>query len=150
MRHHPDETYIQIYRPLHGPLVQISHLVSEICSRSWEKLTESRPCFLGHSSHSAFRQWEEFVNEIVRDLIKQWPGNVTVVNGRPRNPRCQGLVEQGNSTVEKLLGACLNEYQQHDDHTSWADWIPLIQCKYCDVTSQRILNTSIRISTQIN
>ena len=28
----------------------------------------------------------EFVNEIVRDVVKSWPGKVTIVNGRPRNP----------------------------------------------------------------
>ena len=31
------------------------------------------------------------------------------VNGRPRNPKSQGLVEQGNHMVEKLLGARLHE-----------------------------------------
>ena len=53
----------------------------------------------------------EFVNEIVQTLVKQWPGNTTIVNGRPQNPECQGLVEQGNHTMEKLLGACFNEHQ---------------------------------------
>ena len=38
----------------------------------------------------------EFVNEIVHNVAKSWSGQVTVVNGRPRNPRCQGLIEQGN------------------------------------------------------
>ena len=72
----------------------------------------------------------EFVNEIVQNLVKQWPGTVTIVNGRPRNPRCQGLVEQGNISVEKLLGARLNEYQQDDDHPPWANWLPFIQCEF--------------------
>ena len=36
-------------------------------------------------------------------LCKEWPGEVTIVNGRPRNSKCQGLVEQGNGTMEKML-----------------------------------------------
>ena len=38
----------------------------------------------------------EFVNEVVRSLVREWPGEVTIVNGRPKNPKCQVLVEQGN------------------------------------------------------
>ena len=70
----------------------------------------------------------EFVNEIVRNLVKQWPGKVTIVNGRPRNPKCQGLVEQGNHTVEKLLGVRFHEYES-DDYPPWTEWLPLIQCE---------------------
>ena len=44
----------------------------------------------------------EFVNEIVQTVVKEWPGEVVIVNGRPRNPKCQGLVEQGNFMVENF------------------------------------------------
>ena len=71
----------------------------------------------------------EFVNEIVRDVTESWPGQVTIINGRPRNPRCQGLVEQGNHTVEKLLGARLHD-SDCGDFPSWTEWLPLIQCKF--------------------
>lgn len=30
----------------------------------------------------------EFVNSIVHSVIKEWPGDVVIVNGRPRNPKC--------------------------------------------------------------
>lgn len=70
----------------------------------------------------------EFVNEIVESVVKDWPGDVTIVNGRPRNPKCQGLIEQGNSTVEKLLGIRLLEAKA-DDYPTWSEWLPLIQCK---------------------
>ena len=33
-----------------------------------------------------------------------WPREVVFVSGRPCNPQCQGLIEQG---VEKMLGYCL-------------------------------------------
>ena len=32
----------------------------------------------------------------------------------PANPKCQGLVEQGNSVVEKLIGARFQEAQSDD------------------------------------
>ena len=70
----------------------------------------------------------EFVNEIVESLVKDWPGEVVIVNGRPRNPRCQGLVEQGNSTVEKLLGIRLLQ-EKGNDYPTWSEWLPFIQCK---------------------
>ena len=28
----------------------------------------------------------QFVNVIVQNLVKEWPGETTIVNGRPRNP----------------------------------------------------------------
>ena len=48
----------------------------------------------------------ELVNEIVRDVVKNWPGHVTIVNGRPRNPKCQGLIEQGNHINVISLDYC--------------------------------------------
>ena len=54
----------------------------------------------------------EFVNEIVSDVAKSWPGKVTIVNGRPRHPQSQGLMWsraiicfcwQGNSMLKKCL-----------------------------------------------
>ena len=44
----------------------------------------------------------EFVNDVVRNLAKEWPGQVTIVNGRPRNPKCQGLIEQGIVLLKDL------------------------------------------------
>ena len=70
----------------------------------------------------------EFVNEIVLTVVKDWPGEVVIVNGRPRNPKCQGLVEQGNFMVEKLLGSRLNEYEGND-YPPWTEWLIFIQCK---------------------
>ena len=70
----------------------------------------------------------EFVNEIIHSIVKECPGQITIANGRPSNPKCQGLVEQGNHMVEKLLGACLHEYKG-DDQLTWTEWLPFIQCK---------------------
>ena len=72
----------------------------------------------------------EFVNEIVSDVAKSWPGKVTIVNGRPRHPQSQGLVEQGNSTVEKMLGVRFHEFNEGDEYPPWSEWLPLIQCEW--------------------
>ena len=74
----------------------------------------------------------EFVNDIVHDVARSWPGQVTIVNGRPRNPRCQGLVEQGNGTVEKMIGARLYEHE-NDDYPPWSEWLPQIQCEFTSI-----------------
>ncbi len=70
----------------------------------------------------------EFVNETVTSICKEWPGEVTIVNGRPQNPKCQGLVEQGNGTVEKMLGARLLESDAN--LPPWSEWLPFVQCKF--------------------
>ena len=70
----------------------------------------------------------EFVNKIIHSIIKEWPGEVMVVNGRPRNPKCQGLIEQGNNMVEKLLGCCLYIHKG-DSQPVRSEWLPFIQCK---------------------
>ena len=73
-------------------------------------------------------KWE-FVNKIIHSIVKEWPLQITIVNGRPRNPKCQGLAEQGNHIIEKLLGARLHEYKE-DDQPTWTEWLPFIQCKF--------------------
>ena len=60
--------------------------------------------------------------------MKEWPCETTIVNGRPRNPKCQGLIEQGNGLVEKMIGASLQE-DSTDDYPLWSEWLPSIQCK---------------------
>ena len=57
-------------------------LVSKVSSLSLERL---------HSDKD-----REFVNGIIRKLVKDWPGEFVIINGRPCNPKCQGLIEQGN------------------------------------------------------
>ena len=31
-----------------------------------------------------------------------WSGEVVIVNGPPRNPKCQGLIEQGNIWLRSI------------------------------------------------
>ena len=65
----------------------------------------------------------EFVNEIVECVVREWPGEATIVNGRPVNPKYQGLIKQGNHMVKKLLGVRLNEYNGCDDYPPWSEWL---------------------------
>ena len=87
-------------------------------------------CYFGTPKILHSDNGREFVNDVVHSLVKEWPGEVTIVNGRPRNPRCQGLVEQGNGTVEKLLGVRLLEDGDDSDYPPWSEWLPFIQCKF--------------------
>ena len=45
----------------------------------------------------------EFVNEIVKEVVRSWPGEVVIINGRPRHSQSQGLVEKGNHLVEMQI-----------------------------------------------
>ncbi len=45
-------------------------------------------------------------------------------NGRPRNPKCQGLIEQRNGVVEKLNSAHFQE-NKSDKYSPWSEWLPL-------------------------
>ena len=57
--------------------------------------------------------------------MEDWPGEITIINGKPRHPQSQGLIEKGNSTVEEML-ACkfYNEKQ-----ANWTFWLLEIQCE---------------------
>ena len=54
----------------------------------------------------------------------EWPGNVTIVYGWPRNPKCDGLVEQGNHMVGQLLGVQLHDYNELHDCNGKGDYAP--------------------------
>ena len=66
------------------------------------------------------------MNHIIEDLVERWPGKVTIVNGRPRHPQSQGLVERGNAKVEELI-AC--RYTICKQVIIWSQWLPEIQCE---------------------
>ena len=68
----------------------------------------------------------EFVNEILRRTIILWPGTCKIVNGSPGHSQSQGLVEQGNRTIELMISA----RETDNGSTEWAKWLPEIQCKY--------------------
>jgi transposase InsO family protein len=65
----------------------------------------------------------EFKNELIRELIKRWPGTCKIVHGRPRCPWVQGKVEQSNGTLQRLLAAKMAEQNTN----KWVDLLPLVQ-----------------------
>lgn len=69
----------------------------------------------------------EFVNGIVTKLVDDWPGEITIINGRVRHPQSQGLVERGNAKVEEML-ACRFHTETASKHSVWTSWLPEIQC----------------------
>ncbi|CAF3516230.1 unnamed protein product [Rotaria sp. Silwood1] len=56
---------------------------------------------------------KEFVAKVIRDLKKTWP-DLIIINGRPRHPQTQGLVERGNQTLESALGKWMESNNRKD------------------------------------
>ena len=71
----------------------------------------------------------EFVNGIVKKLVEDWPGEITIINGRARHPQSQGLVERGNAKVEEMLASRFY-LQETSQHNPWTSWLPEIQCQF--------------------
>eukprot|EP00731_Ephydatia_muelleri_P013704 Em0007g1014a len=67
----------------------------------------------------------EFVNEIVKEVVRSWPGEVVIINGRPRHSQSQGLVEKGNHLVEMQIQSMKNEWKESGD-VPWSDWLARI------------------------
>jgi len=67
---------------------------------------------------------KEFVAQIIHDLVALWP-ETRIINGRPRHPQSQGLIERGNATLEAKLSAWLEEGNRED----WSVGLPLVVCK---------------------
>ncbi|CAF4134003.1 unnamed protein product [Rotaria magnacalcarata] len=57
---------------------------------------------------------KEFTAQIIKDLKIKWP-QLVILNGRPRHPQSQGLVERGNSTLCDILG----KFMQDRDTSHW-------------------------------
>ena len=70
----------------------------------------------------------EFVNEIVKEVVRSWPEEVVLINGRPCHSQSQGLVEKGNHLVEMQIQSMKNEWKESGD-VPWSDWLARIQCK---------------------
>lgn len=130
MRHRPDQEfhwighYMDHWSKFHILFPLMHKSAHEVALR----LQDNVFAFLGIPRVLHSDNGREFVNSIVRSVVEAWPGDVVIVNGRPRNPQCQGLIEQGNSMVEKLLGVRLFEYNG-DDQPPWTAWLSMIQCK---------------------
>src|SRR5438105_3055680 len=41
----------------------------------------------------------EFTSSVIKQLINLWP-EIKIINGRPRHPQSQGLIEKGNDILQ--------------------------------------------------
>jgi transposase InsO family protein len=78
---------------------------------------------------------KEFRNSLLNDYHRNL--NVTVVHGRPRNPRAQGQVERVNQTIKRRLSKALNGVSEK----RWVDLLPTIVRQY-NTTIHRATNKS--------
>ena len=62
----------------------------------------------------------EFKNALVAELIQSWEGNCKIIHGRPRHPQSQGLVEQANGTLERMLASMMEQ----ENHKNWVKLLP--------------------------
>ena len=65
---------------------------------------------------------KEFKNSLMLNLIDSWDGNCKMVHGRPRHPQSQGLVEQANGTMERMIAAMIAQFKSND----WESFLPKI------------------------
>ena len=47
-------------------------------------------------------------------LIESWDGDCKMIYGRPRHPQSQGLVEQANGTMEKMIAAMIAQFKSNN------------------------------------
>ena len=81
----------------------------------------------------------EFRNQYMFDLVNVWDGNCKLVYGRPRNPSCQGLVEQANGTAEIKVAAMMAQIKDKN-------WVKLIPKLMYNLNTQKHSGKKIDIS----
>ena len=67
---------------------------------------------------------KEFVNDIIKHTLLIWPGQCNIVSRNPGHSQSQGLVEQGNRTIELKISVP----ETNKIKCSWSGWLPEIQC----------------------
>ena len=69
---------------------------------------------------------KEFMASIIKEIVALWP-STKIINGRPRHPQSQGLIEKGNDVLEVKLSSWLEENKRND----WSTGLPFVICKRC-------------------
>ncbi|CAF1081922.1 unnamed protein product [Brachionus calyciflorus] len=64
----------------------------------------------------------EFKNSLLRNLIESWEGECKIIHGRPRHPQSQGLVEQSNGTMERMIASMMSQFHSEN----WVKFLPKI------------------------
>ena len=76
------------------------------------------------------------MNDIIRAVVLLWPGRSSFVRGNPGYSQSQGMVEQGNRTIQMMISA----RELDENICCWSKWLPEIQCKQqlkfiCDLSA---------------
>ena len=80
--------------------------------------------------HVLFPLMQKCAEEVaLSQVVEEWPGETTLVNGRARHPQSQGLVERANAKVEQMLAYRFKSVPSEE--SPWTLWLPQIQCKLC-------------------
>ena len=58
---------------------------------------------------------KEFCAEVILELVNLWP-SVKIINGRPRHPQSQSLVERANRILQQKLG----KWKENSDRNDWS------------------------------
>jgi hypothetical protein len=78
---------------------------------------------------------------VIKNLVELWPG-LKLVNGRPRHPQSQGLIERANSILEKKIGAWMEENNSRN-WTIYLNYIIFVMnntiCRATDKTPYEIV-----------
>ena len=86
-------------------------------------------CALCVTLFSAICQIFYFQLQILTEVVKQWPGKIVIIRGRPKHPATQGLVEKGNDTAKNMIAKFRHGYSKDNPKSKWSYWLPTVQCK---------------------
>jgi hypothetical protein len=64
---------------------------------------------------------KEFCAAVIKELVDLWP-SVKIINGRPRHPQSQGLVERGNGILQQKLG----KWMENSGRKDWSYGLRLV------------------------
>ena len=131
MRHRPDGCYYWIghYMDHRSKKNVLFPLMHKCAGEVVLNLSSKVFAYFGPPKLLQSDNGREFVNSVIDNLVKDWPGEVTVINGRARHPQSQGLIEHGNAKVEEMLACRFSRTSSEHGQASWTAWLPEIQCK---------------------
>jgi transposase InsO family protein len=87
----------------------------------------------------------EFKNQFVEKLIGQLQGRCTIRNGRARHPQSQGLIEQANGTLKKMLASMKLEEQDPIKQPDWPSRLPMVMFNLNNQKNSKTKTTAFEI-----
>lgn len=71
----------------------------------------------------------EFVNNVMQQLVSDWPGDCSIIQGRPYHPQSQGVVERANQVVRQRIQSLMTERCS----SNWTAWLAEVMCEFVKV-----------------